>query len=144
MKLGMTSILLGLGSTLFFTPNAFSQRSYTLACRPGSGMQIYQRQTTNSLHVNFKRGAQASVDGLDAGTCAWLDRGVSTNEPNTTCDDNINDVHWGFNTGSNQLYTMYSRNDQAPYLNQAFRNQVFYLQVYNDGAGCLVVTGSGL
>ena len=58
--------------------------SYALVCRGGS-FDYALKPEEDSLFIRFRRGTKPANQGVDSGTCAWRDRGVSSNEPDKIC-----------------------------------------------------------
>ena len=71
-------------STVLMQPHptyAGEPRSYPMTCRAGGGMQAQLVMLDNgsaALTIRFKKGTA----GASAGQCAWIDRGMRSNEPN--------------------------------------------------------------
>ena len=70
-------------SALHCTP----PESYELRCRGGGEMKLSLDEPGDSgrrmLRIRFKRGSKAASAGLDPGECAWADRAVGSDEPDT-------------------------------------------------------------
>jgi len=99
------------------------------------------------LTVGFKPGTKPAGSGLAPGECSWLDRAMREQEPKSICH-NIKDVFISTTATDDSRYTpshifliqsVWSKG--APYLEKTRdQNAYFTVMVYNDGAGCLVVT----
>ncbi|MCC6736529.1 MAG: hypothetical protein IT534_10450 [Bauldia sp.] len=105
--------------------SAPAQVSYRAVCQPGAGMTATVSAVGN-VQITFLRGTTgAGAGGVPAGRCAWLDRGIGTGEP------------------SNMVAT--GNQDFARYLaNAVIAGSMFYVEMYNNGAGQMIVTRVGL
>jgi hypothetical protein len=65
--------------------------SYPLACRGPLTVEFGQDHQP-TLTMTFVKGRKAATEGVEPGTCAWMDRGVRTNEP-TCLPDSPRDVN---------------------------------------------------
>jgi len=54
--------------------------TYTLACRGPLNVEI-GLNFSPPVTMQFRRGRKPATSGVDPGTCAWMDRGVSDREP---------------------------------------------------------------
>ncbi|WP_198264395.1 hypothetical protein [sulfur-oxidizing endosymbiont of Gigantopelta aegis] len=68
---------------LFSTLLQAAPQSYPLVCRGGGDNQttIYNTQNGTMVFYKFKRSARGASSGVGKGECAWLDRGISSDEP---------------------------------------------------------------
>ncbi len=94
---------------------AAAQQTYPLVCK---GTNLGVSASSGRVAITFARypsGAGVDWDALTPGSCAWIDRPVSSNEPNRLCYIGAGpfDVSW------------------------VTRSQPHVEQVYNDGNGCL-------
>lgn len=72
------------GQALHCTP----PENYELRCRGGGEMKLSLDEPGESsgrrlLRIRFKRGSQPASAGLNPGECAWADRAVKDDEPDT-------------------------------------------------------------
>ncbi|MEM6754278.1 MAG: hypothetical protein AAF630_15045 [Cyanobacteria bacterium P01_C01_bin.38] len=61
-----------------------AQTPYTMVCRGTGNMKSYysQKSNFNQLDIYFSKATKGSgQSSLKAGNCAWVDRGISNNEP---------------------------------------------------------------
>jgi len=58
-------------------------QSYPLVCKGGgnSELNIYNTAEGTTVLFKFKRSTRGASSGLGKGECAWLDRGISKDEP---------------------------------------------------------------
>ena len=102
---------------------ALAAQSYPLVCKTGNAMNATLRGNGTSI-VSFVAAAQAASDAPPgASQCSWLDRPLNAAEP-----------------------TRLRSNDRgfSRYMVDALMNGgTFYVQVYNDGAGNMIVTHVG-
>jgi hypothetical protein len=94
---------------------AAAQQTYPLVCK---GTNLGVSASSGGVTIPFARhpsGAGVLWDALTPGSCAWVDRPVSSNEPNRLCYIGAGpfDISW------------------------VTRSQPHVEQVYNDGNGCL-------
>jgi len=138
-------------------------QSYALVCRGGPAMRINPQVSVGpsanaSVMVKFTRGTRGAVHGVDAGTCAWQDRGISGAEPASLCFARID--HVGFEmTGTREVPWLRVRawagtqsgifweGGERPD-GAAFRlsdsGEHWYFRAYNEPSrGCLMVTQIG-
>ena len=94
--------------------------SYPLTCRGGGNMVI--TSDGNNVRIRFHPGRGAATAGLSPGQCTWSDRAFRPGEPTTICDNSAR---------------------AARYVGQLIQWQYVILKVYNDGRGCMRVTGIG-
>jgi hypothetical protein len=103
-------------SALHCTP----PENYELRCRGGGEMKLSLDEPGESgrrmLKIQFKRGSQAATAGLNPGECAWVDRAVRGDEPDTIIRyvsgpnvpvvTNLRDAnkYWGFCASSHGDY----------------------------------------
>jgi hypothetical protein len=99
---------------------AYAQPSYPLTCRGGGNMVI--TSDGNNVRIRFQPGRGAATAGLSPGQCTWSDRAFRPGEPTTICDSSAR---------------------AARYVGQLIQGQEVILKVYNDGHGCMKVTGFG-
>jgi hypothetical protein len=64
--------------------------SYTLACRGPLDIEV-SMTASPPITMHFKRAQKPATGGVDASTCAWIDRGVAAAEPDCL-QDYANDV----------------------------------------------------
>jgi hypothetical protein len=74
----------GSGQALHCTP----PENYELRCRGGGEMKLSLDEPGESpgrrlLRIRFKRGSRPATEGLNPGECAWADRAVKEDEPDT-------------------------------------------------------------
>lgn len=65
-----------------------AQTSYPIVCRGGPAMRLeveVKPGTASRVLLRFTRASRAAITGVDAGTCAWQDRGMRTSEPAVLC-----------------------------------------------------------
>ncbi|HMT13377.1 MAG TPA: hypothetical protein PKE19_01380 [Aestuariivirga sp.] len=102
---------------------ARAAESYPLVCKAGNAMNATLRGNGTAI-VSFIAAAQAASDAAPGPSqCTWLDRPLNSAEP-----------------------TRLRSNDRAfsRYLMDAMLNSgSFYVQVFNDGAGNMIVTHVG-
>jgi hypothetical protein len=98
----------------------YAQQSYPLTCRGGGNMTI--TSDGNNVRIRFNPGRGAATDGLAPGQCTWSDRAFRPGEPTTICDNSER---------------------AATYAGQLIQGKNVILKVYNDGHGCMRVTGVG-
>jgi gamma-glutamyltranspeptidase len=98
----------------------YAQQSYPLTCRGGGNMTI--TSDGNNVRISFLPGQGAAPQGLSPGQCTWSDRAFRPGEPTTICDNSAR---------------------AASYVGQLIQGQYVILKVYNDGHGCMKVTGVG-
>jgi hypothetical protein len=95
---------------------AAAPQTYPLVCK-GTNLGV-SASSGGGVAITFTRypsGAGVLWDALTPGSCAWVDRPVSSNEPNRLCYIGAGpfDISW------------------------VTRSQPHVEQVYNDGNGCL-------
>jgi hypothetical protein len=76
--------LLGLfGIFMMFTPHLEAQTSYLMACRSLSqdAAILESSHGTMKLSVPFTKGQVRADQGIPEGTCTWMDRGLTPQEP---------------------------------------------------------------
>lgn len=54
--------------------------TYSLACRGPLNVQI-GLNSSPPVTMEFRKGRKPATSGVDPGTCAWMDRGISDREP---------------------------------------------------------------
>ena len=64
--------------------------SYTLACRGPLDLEV-SMTASPPITLHFARAQKAATNGVDSGTCAWIDRAISDQEPDCV-QDYANDV----------------------------------------------------
>ena len=64
--------------------------SYTLACRGPLDLEV-SMTASPPITMHFARAQKPATSGVESGTCAWIDRGVSAQEPGCL-QDYANDV----------------------------------------------------
>lgn len=117
-------------------------QSYALVCR-GGNFDYALKPEEDSLFIRFRRGTKPANQGVDSGTCAWRDRGVSTNEPDKICHFGIGFQYVAVGPSlSDKTYLQGSTPATLAYhnLKDASRTQTF--QVYSIGE-CLRVSRVG-
>lgn len=97
-------------------------RSYQLICKSGGGM-VATMKSNGTIALRFAAGTEAGV--AQPGQCTWVDRGFREGEPNV------------LSLASDRQGTMYL-------LNHMLSGDRFYVHVYNDNNGRMVVTRTGL
>jgi hypothetical protein len=96
--------------------------SYPMTCRGGGALSVTSVGTTG-VRIGFQPGPGPASSGLAPGQCTWSDRALRPGEPTTICDDQSRAAEYA---------GLLVRSDQN-----------VILQVYNDGLGCMKVTGIG-
>src|SRR4051812_45331799 len=87
MKLKLYAFSFTLASLLGLSQSALAATTYPLICRGGTNIVL--SSTTNgpygelALYTYFAASTARASDSMPAGTCAWLDRGMRSNEPST-------------------------------------------------------------
>lgn len=110
-------------ATTLIGASASAQVSYRAVCQPGAGMSA--SVGIGNLQLTFVRGATGAAGGVTPGTCTWLDRGIGAGEPNNM--------------------TVSGNSGFARYIADAvFAGSTFYVDMYNNGAGRMIVTRIGL
>ena len=114
------------------------QESFPLACKGGGDIEFLYMGALNEVHVMFQRGTRPATGGVVRGTCTWMDRGISPNEPSTFCHriDRFN-VSW--RAGGNVRIS----SAQGEYLTRLMNGQVIVVEAFNDpnsNPRCLRVT----
>lgn len=97
-------------------------RSYQLICK-GGGEMVATIKPTGKIALRFAAGTEAGT--ARSGQCTWVDRGFRVGEPNVLSL-----------TGDREGTTYILRN--------MLSGDRFYVQVYNDNNGRMVVTRTGL
>lgn len=97
-------------------------RSYQLICK-GGGEMVATIKPTGKIALRFAAGTEAGT--ARSGQCTWVDRGFRVGEPNVL---SLTGDHEG---------TTYI-------LRKMLSGDRFYVQVYNDNNGRMVVTRTGL
>jgi hypothetical protein len=101
--------------------------SYPLVCRGSTSATIWFKPERR-LVLKFIKGTAPAASGLSPGECSWLDRGVSAGEP----DMLVQQVPEG--ADEQPAYKWVSELRDA--------DTYWSFDVYNDGQGQLIVTGS--
>src|SRR5215813_6603296 len=60
--------------------------SHTLACRGPLELEV-QMGASPAITLHYTRATKAAASGVDTGTCAWIDRGMTSAEPDCLQDD---------------------------------------------------------
>ena len=107
---------------LAIAPAEASPRSYQLICK-GGGAMLATIKANATISLRFSPGNEAGV--AQAGQCTWVDRGFREGEPNV-------------------LSLAGDRNGTAYILDGMLSGDRFYVHVYNDNNGRMVVTRTGL
>jgi hypothetical protein len=136
---------------LFLLPSAaVSIPSYLIVCRGGGNLYFNYTPFSNfsqspQVWISFERGAQAvganwdNRGALTPGQCAWLDRPVSSAEPDRIIVKNVKNFTISWTHG--QVMGISSELSYLDTLRKADHYQSF--DVYNDGKGNFIVTGIG-
>jgi hypothetical protein len=103
-------------------PAEASPRSYQLICK-GGGAMLATVKSNATISLRFSPGVDAGV--VQAGQCTWVDRGFREGEPNV-------------------LSLAGDRDGTAYLLDGMLSGDRFYVHVYNDNNGRMVVTRTGL
>jgi hypothetical protein len=131
-------------------PALAAAQTYPIQCRGGGmshiGLQVFPNGQ-NRLTVGFKHGTKPAAQGLAPGECAWLDRGMRADEPQSLCDD-VKDAFLS-TTGTNDssynpshiLLVQSAWSNDAPYLKAVTSNDLFTVLVHREGEHCLAVEG---
>lgn len=146
-------------ATLF--SGAPAQTSYPIVCRGGPGMRLAPEMASASpgrLLVRFNRGGRGAVHGVDAGSCAWQDRGIAAAEPAALCFARIDHLSLEM-SAAREVTSLRARGwagDRSVIFweggerpdGAAFRlgdqSAHWYFRAYNDASrGCLLVTQVG-
>jgi hypothetical protein len=101
--------------------------TYALLCRGTASLNVWVRPERNAILI-FDRGTKPAGAGLEPGQCAWMDRAVRADEP----DRVVQHIPEGADAEAPYLWPATLR-DPAKY---------WVFQVYNNGHGDLVATGS--
>lgn len=109
-------------SILATTAAEATPRSYQLICK-GGGDMVATIKPSGKIALRFAAGTEASM--VQSGQCTWVDRGFRVGEPNVLSL-----------TGDREGTTYILRN--------MLSGDRFYVQVYNDNNGRMVVTRTGL
>jgi len=107
---------------LAIVPAEASPRSYQLICK-GGGAMLATIKANATISLRFSPGNEAGV--AQAGQCTWVDRGFREGEPNV-------------------LSLAGDRNGTSYILDGMLSGDRFYVHVYNDNNGRMVVTRTGL
>jgi hypothetical protein len=112
------------GAAMILSSSAFAVDSYPMICHAGGAMRA-TISSGGTVRVNFNPTSDAaSTTPPGPGQCGWLDRGFRTGEPRVLkYTGGLDGIHYlvdGVVGGGN-----------------------FYVHVYNDGAGAMVVTRIG-
>jgi hypothetical protein len=107
---------------LAIAPAEASPRSYQLICK-GGGAMLATIKANATISLRFSPGNEAGV--AQAGQCTWVDRGFREGEPNV-------------------LSLAGDRNGTSYILDGMLSGDRFYVHVYNDNNGRMVVTRTGL
>jgi hypothetical protein len=125
-------------------PTTVGRTTSPITCRGGGGMSFQLAAdgpgiTGTHFIIGFRRAAAGGSDSLGEGECAWLDRPVDPSEPDRICHvveaSNLL-LSWSVSNGFIQGLS----SAPAPYLVALAKNGVTVFDVYNNGAGCLVMT----
>lgn len=140
MKAIPTKILL---LTLLLPSLAIAQSGYPLVCRGGGSMQFRFEGPPSEpeLRIIFERAPQPAgshrenLAALGPGQCTWLDRVISSDEPNKLVQQNVQlfSISW-------QNKRVVGISSSLHHLNQ-LQNPTTYqvFQVHNDGIGQFVI-----
>lgn len=96
--------------------------SYPLTVRGGGALTI-ANDGSNGVRIGFQPGPGAVFVGLSPGQGTWSDRAFGPGEPTTICDSGASAAQYVGDLVQSDHYAI--------------------LQVYNDGQGCMRVTGVG-
>src|SRR4051794_19424985 len=97
----MRSLLMIAFMGLASTP-VMAVQTYPLQCLGGGNMTYSTgSQAPGQLNIGFYRNPQQAGLGLVAGSCAWLDRPVSDNEPNVLCRSGLDFVVQAYSSVAN-------------------------------------------
>ncbi len=77
-----SAILVGIVTAIVGSQSDALAQSYPFACRGPLTVEFGQNHQP-TLTMTFTKGRKPATEGVDPGTCAWMDRGVRSNEP--TC-----------------------------------------------------------
>ena len=128
IKKFLTAAVLSMGiATVVWPLSTSAQRSYTMICRGGGGMNgMYQFNSGGGkLRINFQR-AGGMTNNPPTGSCSWVDRRISPQEPSVL---------------------MYQTNNLAAInnlINSVQSGKRFYVQCYNNRQGQMIITRLGL
>lgn len=103
--------------------NVIAQESYPMICRGGGAMSA-NANASGSIRLAFAWGPGANSSPPQPGQCSWLDRGARAGEPNSLVVSN-------------------DRGTAAYLIQSMFGGGNFYVHVYNNSAGGMVVTKTG-
>ena len=129
---------------------SFAQPTYPIVCRGGGNLYFNYTPFSNfspnpQIWITFERGAQKAganwenIGALTPGQCSWLDRTVSSNEPDRIIVKDISNFAISWNQG--RVTGISSDLAYVNALQAADRYQSF--DVYNDGKGNFMVTRIG-
>lgn len=127
---------------------AAAQTTYVMTCRGGGGMVAVAGQRVSQpqvfVEITFARAHQgAGTQAPGPGQCAWIDRGVGSNEPDKLIYTDTS-VSWTQTrcTGGRCAVHTPSRGVTA-LMNAAASGGTFQVHAYNDRKGRFVVTRVG-
>jgi hypothetical protein len=75
-----SAILVGIVAMIVGSQSDVPAQSYPLVCRGPLTVEFGQNHQP-TLIMRFGQGRKPATQGVEPGTCAWMDRGVRSNEP---------------------------------------------------------------
>lgn len=131
-------------------PSVSASVSYPIVCRGGGNLYFNYTPFSNfsqspQVWIMFERADQAvganweNANALKPGQCAWLDRPVSSPEPDRIIVKNVKNFSISWTEGK-----VMGISSELIYLNVLREDNHFQsFDVYNDGKGNFIVTGIG-
>ena len=132
-------------SIISFISLTAAAQPFTLACKGGpmtsfhwSASQVPWSAGQVKI-VFFKAATGHNNAAVGPNQCAWLDRRVRHNEPGTVCVPNVGIRSFSYERQGKILATHYAANREARTVLQSdfWSGRTFFLQVFNNGKGCL-------
>jgi hypothetical protein len=124
-------------------------QSFPLVCRGGGNMPFEHRLTDAGVYVTFSftKGNAPAGSGttLAPGSCSWIDRGLTNDEPNRICPHKVQNSFIAWRVPG---VLVLARSADAPYLEElSDPARTSILQVYQRSEGtryaCFAITGFG-
>ena len=147
--------VLGLLACSISSSYAAEPRSYPMLCKGGGNTTVYINSVASphglSVKIGFNKATRAATSGLNAGECAWMDRGITANEPATMVVE-LSDVFYQasmkVNTGGDNLRLSFHGNGRkVGELERLIQNikqgREYQVYAYNNKRGQFIVTRVG-
>jgi|GEM_PF-1324291 len=134
---------------------AAESRSYPMLCKGGGDTSVsidtLARADGLSLKIGIKKSSRPATSGLNAGECAWMDRGINPDEPGTIAiefSDVYAQAYMRVNTGGdNYRLSFYGNGTKVAEINRLIdsikQGREYQVHAYNNKRGQLVVTRVG-